>query len=282
MHEDAMKLLYGSTLALAALLTQLPACEQPKAGCTAGVGAFAAKYEFKPGSKVGTGTCDTLKGEILGLAKYNPSTKEEETIQDLTRATLAIRTSKLGGLAVECASVADAGAGDAGAGDAGAGAIGCVEDKNQKLESIGDFVSTTPDDKDVCSVPTLSAAEQDLPAFQTPTMMYPAAHIKYEWSKVRLYVTAAYPGTQMVGDLTYTEDGCSASYSVIGLWPAVSCAGDDGQGNPIADATLCDPVADPTAGRPTGSGINPDLKARLKCDPDTLLCALMSAPDALK
>src|SRR5689334_6392691 len=165
MHEDAMKLLYGSTPALAALLALLPACEQPKATCTAGVGAFAATYTLKQGSKVGQGTCDTLKGEILGMSKYNPLKEGDKMAQDLTKSSLAILSSKLGDLssAAESAMVTDAA---------------------HSPISKGDFVSAVPDDKDVCSVPTLSAAEQDLPAFQTPPpemMMYPATHIKYEW-----------------------------------------------------------------------------------------------------
>jgi hypothetical protein len=268
MHEDAMKRLFGSTLALAALLSLLPACEQPKAGCTAGVGAFAAKYTLKPGSKVGQGSCDALKGEILGLLKYNPLKKGETKVQDLTTVRLVIRSTTLGELSVAAGSA-------------------MVKDAAHDPNSDGEFVSTVPDENDVCSVPKFSTAEQDLPAFQTPPpdmTMVPATHIKYDWSKVRLYVTAAYPGTQMVGDLTYTEDGCSATYSVIGLWPAVSCEGKDDQGMPngTADPTLCDPVANLDAGHATGSGINPDLKARVACDPDILLCILTAPPDALR
>jgi hypothetical protein len=308
MHEDAMKQLFGSTLALAALLSLVPACEQPKAGCTAGVGAFAAKYTLKPGSKVGQGSCDALKGEILGLLKYNPLKEGETTVQDLTKVSLAIRTNTLGEVAVDCASVA------------GGGNVACVEDKTQVLASIGDFVSTTPDENDVCSVPKLSPAAQQVAMFTTtpaprtcrydnngtvmeiprPLEVHPATNLKYEWSNVRLYVTAAYPGTQMVADLTYTDadSGCTASYSVNGLWPAVSCRvveevkdadGNltcDKDGNVITttklDPALCDPVADPSAGRPTGSGINPDLKKRVECDTATGLCVLAIPPDALK
>jgi hypothetical protein len=249
-----MKRLFGSTLALTALLALLPSCEQPKANCTAGVGAFAAKYTLKPGSKVGDGTCDTLKGEIIGLAKYNPLKEGERTVQDLTKAFLVIRTSKLGGLALapEAPAVDDA-----------------------DIVSTGDFVSTTPDDDDVCSVPVLSPAE-----YQAD----PATRIKYEWSKVRLLVTTAYPGTQMVGELTYTENDCTASYSVMGLWPGVACEGKNAEGKPsgMPDPALCDPNADPASGRATGSGINPDLEERVACDPELLLCVLTAPPPALK
>lgn len=252
MHKDAMKRLFGSTLALTTLLTLLPSCDQPKASCTAGVGAFAAKYTLQ---KMGGGACDNLKGEIIGLAKYNPLKEGEETVQDLTKASLVIRTSKIGNLALApgAPSVDDADA----------------------LVSTGDFNSTTPDDDDVCSVPELSPAEFN---------QEPNTHIKYEWSKIRLLVTAAYPGTQMVGEFTYTEGDCTASYSVIGLWPGVACEGKNAEGKPsgLPDEALCDPKADPASGRATGSGINPDLKSRVKCDPELLLCVLTAPPPSLK
>jgi hypothetical protein len=251
MHKDAMKRLFGSILALATLLALLPSCDQPKASCTAGVGPFAVKYTLK---KMGGGACDNLKGEIIGLAKYNPLKEGEKTIQDLTKAYLVIRTSKLGDLSLA----------------PGAPSVDAAD-----IVSTGDFDSTTPDDDDVCSVPELSPAEfnQD-----------PDTHIKYEWSKIRLLVTTAYPGTQMVGELTYTEGNCTASYSVIGLWPGVSCEGknEDDMPSGVADQARCDPKADPASGRATGSGINPDLEKRVTCDNELLLCVLTEPPPSLK
>jgi hypothetical protein len=256
-----MKRLAVSSLSPAALLFALAlvlsGCDQPKTSCASGVGGFAAKYTLKPGQEA----CPDhkgklLQGEILGLSKYNPLKEGEDDVQDLTKASLVIRSQTLGDINVDPA----------------------LKDEAHEPYSLGDFVSVEPDDDDVCSVPELSVAEQDVPAMGAS----PGIHIKYEWSNVRLIVTAAYPGTQMVGDLTYTNNGCTASYSVIGLWPAVSCAGKDAQGNAVADPALCDPVADPEAGRATGSGINPDLKDRVACDPDILLCVLTAPPDALK
>ena len=290
MHKDTMKPLFGTPLALAALVTLLPSCEQPKANCTAGVGGFAVTYKFKEGSKKGNGACDALKGETIGLVKYNPLDGDDKTRQDLTKAFLVIRTSQLGALSIDAESA-------------------MLKDDEHDVNSVGDFVSSTPDDNNVCSVPELTPAEQKLPAFTkvtteeekkecNPDTQYPATDIKYEWSNIRLYVTAAYPGTQMVGDLTYTENDCTASYSVTGLWPVVSCrvveVMKDADGNPVCDATgnpittskmdpaLCDPVADPEHGRPTGSGINPDLKERVKCDDALGLCVLTEPPPELK
>jgi len=264
-----MKRILGSTLGLTFLLALGHGCAQPRIDCTTGHGGFTAVYTLKPGSKKGDGDCDTLKGEIIGLEKYNPAQADNPTRQDLTKATLAIRTDTLGELEIEAGSAH-------------------VVDPMQQLDSFGDFVSTTPDDNDVCTVPKLSAAHQTLPKFSyVADPMKPdaktdvdASDITYTWSNIRVYVTTALPGTQLVGQLTYTKNGCTAAYDVLGLWPSVSCANSDGK----PDASLCNPEADPDAGRATGSGINPDIYAekRVACDPDLLRCVLTAPPAELK
>lgn len=277
-----MKRILGSTLALTVLLAVgSSACDQPKINCTTGHGGFAMKYTLKAGSMTGTGMCDARKGEIVGLEKYNPQKLDDLTHQDLNKAILAIRTSKLGQLAADGANAVDP-----------KGLSAPVVDSDHDVNSVGDFAAAYPDDNGVCVVPTLSPAEQSVPAFNTPPpaskpmdpqVMHPATDIKYEWKNVRVYATPDLPGTQMVGEVTYTENGCSATYSVLGLYPAVSCEAKDAMGNGtgMPDPTLCDPVANPDAGRATGSGINPDLKARVGCDPDLLLCILTAPPSQL-
>jgi hypothetical protein len=236
-------------------------CAQPRIDCTTGRGGFAARYTLVAGSKQGEGSCDSLKGEIVGLEKYNPGQMGEQKTPDLTRAVLAIQASTLGNLA----STAE-----------GAG----IAVDRAKVVSLGDFASTTPDAEDVCRVPTLTPSEVALPAIDTA----PATDVRYAWSNVRVRVTPAYPGTQMAADLTITQDGCSAAYKVLGLWPAVGCEklDDNGNGTGQPDASRCDPEADPDAGRPTGSGINPDFKSVVACDPELLLCVLTEAPEALR
>lgn len=259
-----MKRILGLTFAIVLLgagASALPACSQPRIDCTTGHGGFAARYTLKPGSKQGTGTCDTLKGEIIGLEKYNPSSKDDVNKQDLTKARLAIQTSTLGNLALD---------------EEGAG----VMVDRTKVYSLGDFVSTTPDENDVCKVPSLSPAELSVAASGST----PGTDIRYEWSNVRVRVTTAYEGTQMVADLKFTQDGCTAEYAVLGLWPAVGCEKTDADGNGTGqpDDSLCDPEADPAAGRATGSGINPDFKNDIRCDPDLLLCVLKAPPADLQ
>src|SRR5262249_1478330 len=102
----------------------------------------------------------------------------------------------------------------------------------------------------------------------------PATDATFTWSNLRVYATTNYPGTQIVGEMTYADklSGCSATYTIVGLYPSVGC-----------DTKVdCSPEADPAAGRATGSGINPDFTDRVDCDPELHLCVLTALPDALK
>jgi hypothetical protein len=257
-----MKRTIGRLLGLSLLLALVsaPGCEQPSADCTTGHGAFAAKYTLVEGSKQGSGACDALKGERIGLEKYNPSQTEDPEKQDLTKALLRIRPSTLGDLAIQ-------------ADEAG------VSIEGQELASLGTFDSVMPNEKDICTVPSMSPAGIQIP----DGAAIPEADIEYTWKNVRIIVTPAYPGTQMAATLTYREGGCTAEYNVVGLWPAIGCEGTDADGNPngVADDTLCDPIANPEEGRDLGSGINPDFRANLTCDKDLKLCVLKQTPPAL-
>lgn len=255
-------------IALGALITS---CEQPKIRCTTGHGGFAVTYTLKPGSKTGEGDCDTLRGAIIGLEKFNPTMPGNEEEQDPSRARLAIRASEIGQIVANART-----------------ATTPVDIDSSVISSFGDFASVDPDENDICTVPSLTAAELKVQEFQyeyetgEPPMKVlgtqPAADLRYEWSNVRVYVTPFFPGTQMVADLTYTKEGCTASYSVVGVWPAVSCA--TGEGG--TDESLCDSQADPEGGRPKGSGINPDLKDQITCKPETALCVLKEPPPELQ
>src|SRR5262249_27511332 len=75
--------------------------------------------------------------------------------------------------------------------------------------------------------------------------MTPKTHIKYDWSNVKIYVSASAIGTQMSGDLKLTQDACTATYHVTGLAGNVDCDDDSGCGpaNGIAATApvMCDP-----------------------------------------
>jgi hypothetical protein len=140
-----------------------------------------------------------------------------------------------------------------------------------------------------------------------------AVDIKYEWSNVKVYVSASAYGTQLSADLVYTKDGCKATYRVSAVYPVVSCgvplnppaeepageppvnpddvdAGTDDDaacppeepvedpGEMVADDSLCDAVPAPESGSIVGSGINPDLA--VACHPDLLFCVLKKDPPA--
>ncbi|WP_437694032.1 hypothetical protein [Sorangium sp. So ce176] len=122
--------------------------------------------------------------------------------------------------------------------------------------------------------------------------------LRYEWSNLEVYVTAANLGNMFQADLTYTEGSCTAKYRVVGLWPEVHCglaveepvldpetgeqAVDPETGEPktevveVPDDKLCDNIPDPEPPYflPYASGISADLK--VKCDPKMLVCVLDS------
>ena len=80
--------------------------------------------------------------------------------------------------------------------------------------------------------------------------------LKYTWSNLTFLVSPASQGTSFIGQLEYTENGCTAQFDVFGLYPAVTC---------MTDEDCLDPAA----------GINSDLIANeaVYCDLDLGMCA---------
>lgn len=110
---------------------------------------------------------------------------------------------------------------------------------------------------------TVATAEKRAPA----TESLPATNISYQWDSVRILALPLAPGTQMVADLTYTEDGCTAEYEVWGMWPGdVDCANEAG----APDSGLC----------ASATGINPDFST--VCDPTQLRCVPAKRPPSLR
>jgi hypothetical protein len=171
-------------------------------------------------------------------------------------------------------------------------------DTNHKKWSLGDWLTPEPDGTNFCTVKDPYDTEQVLkyraavPPDSTGdggVAAIRAYSAKYHWKNPRFYNTPSLPGTQLVADLDLTiteglEDGgagtpCTGSVHVVGLWPQVDCAADDPADTDGLDETKCSPEADNSKGRPTGSGISPDLKT--VCHPVLHWCVLPGEPQTL-
>jgi hypothetical protein len=245
----------------------MASCSQPKIECQVALAVYspyAARYTLK--SQPSAECMQYVQpGDLIGMEFYHPPSADGTTY-DPNKTTIAVQADHLG------SEVSNRGL------DTAAGHAPYAQ---------GAFSASQPDANDFCTVPSFtSAAQQDFPAVPGTggtggggTGMPPldADSVKYEWSNLKVYVTAAAQGTQFSADLNYTENGCTIQYSVIGLWPAISCGGTDDMGNPtgMPDDRLCNPCANPDAGLTAGSGISPDFP--VVCDPVLLTCVLGDA-----
>lgn len=131
------------------------------------------------------------------------------------------------------------------------------------------------------------------PGYCVVAIDLPATDLKYEWTNVNFYVTAAATGTQFSADVKITLNGCVANYTAIGMWPAIPCS-ESAYADPETPAVLdCDtekqctdpefPVCqlyssdpDPTAGicvkECTSDSDCSSLTVAKKCDPDAKVC----------
>jgi len=255
--------LSAAAITAGSFVFSLASCSQPAIQCVVGHGPFAAKYELIEG----TGSCAALLGEEIGLATFL-APNSDRTGADYDKRRISVQSITLGTLFQEREDIG----------------------KEDVPYALGDY-TTEPDANNLCfaggaaGTPALSAAEIDLPETMTTDSMgnpvtLPAVHLRQTWENISVYVTAAVPGTQMIGKMTYEDliEGCKASYNVVALFPAVACNKLDAEGKPTdqPDDAACDPRANPAEGRNFGSGINPDFK--VKCDPKFLYCVLDEAP----
>ena len=267
MDKRSLAMYLSGLVAAGAVVGLAASCsDQPRIKCTAGHGPFSAVYNVTSG----TPGC-APPGEQIGVEAYNYPLPDNSNVDP--------RRGSLGMAPLELADRV--------------GHHPADTNPAHKTFSLGDWTSAEPGPDEFCVVNNPNPIEQDLvyvpavppgPDGGGAVPAFPSLSIKYEWNNVRFYNTPALPGTQLVADLVYTRnegqaDGgagtpCTANIRVVGLWPAVDCTDDD---NPmITDPTKCSPEPDNSKGRPTGSGINPDLKT--KCEPDLHLCVLLSEP----
>jgi hypothetical protein len=176
----------------------------------------------------GPSSCPVKAGEQLGIQKFSTPTGDEQL--SIKPATLVALDER---------------------------------DPDRLAYSLG-ALAKEADAEGFCSA-TVATAEKHAPAVDTEDL--PPKHIVYEWSSVRILALPLAPGTQMVADLSYTEDGCTAEYEVWGLWPGdVDCANEAGE----PDSGICT----------NATGINPDFAT--VCDPTQLRCVPAKRPPSLR
>ena len=224
----------GLLLSACGAQRQEPQCVVARAVSDGSTGSFAATYSLKPGEDPAR-ACAQLKSEPVGLQKYLGEEGDKDSV--------ALRTARVGNLLKNAKVQVDASA------------------ANQP-NSVGTMETDAPGPDNFCEVPALNPTRLVTLASSEGG----ALDLTYEWSGLRIYNTPSIPGTQFIADLRYTENGCTAQYTVRGIWPVVSCAT-----NKQPDESKCDPYADPPT-RLRGSGINPSFP--VKCDPFALICVL--------
>jgi hypothetical protein len=167
---------------------------------------------------------------------------------------------------------------------------------SDNIYSLGKFSAGQPDEQNFCPAPSLSSAHLVLDAIpampddpsteaKDPFPGQPALDITLEWSDFKVYLTPASVGSQVGGHLKDTRkapDGssCTVEYDALGLAPAIPCKKLDDKGDPVltsdgkfmTDEELCNPDADPAAGRFTGSGLAVDVA--YECDPKLFFCVV--------
>jgi len=245
--------IFAGMLAAGVATASLNACSQknPSPPCNTGHGDYAAKYLYIEGSKTGTGTCDQLVGEAIGVDKYYPIDGGASLValQPETSMALGLAPAEGGNLY----------------------ALGNLESEKPTPEDMCNLVNMKPVDALYTPAAVELLEDGGMPDGTAPDLgngsVVPLEDggsayqpndqaVKYVFDNVKFWTIGAAPSAQQfTADLTYTQDGCSAKYKVVAMYPAVHCVTQDENGNPVADNALCDPKEDYDAGRLFGSGI---------------------------
>lgn len=148
-------------------------------------------------------------------------------------------------------------------------------DPQGKALNASALIPEVPDLNNVCVLSDFSGGVQHLKA--EPLVggsALPAIDLRTDWSNFDVINSTKAPGTYWTAELKLTEGACVTNYGVTAFYPLVTCAvltGDgavsvDSNGTPLTDEGACDPVANPEAGRATGSGISPNFKPTCRAD----------------
>lgn len=260
-YAVASALLIGTAGWVGACTPQPPLpCPIQTANPYFGLPGFATFYTLKSG----TGACAMKEYEVYGFQKYN--------VPGTTETHVAVRPGDLGGHYEN-------------------GRSDPADPEGEHINAIGDLPEEPGSDK-LCAITFEDEhahhAEQDFEAIPDENLAdggvvpgEPALSIKYEWTDLKFIVSAAVPGSAFMGELKYTEDGCTATYSAEGFWPEVACdptAHIPASGDPdLPDGGMledldCAAGQDVANGHTLGSGINPDFP--VVCDPNFGVCVL--------
>jgi hypothetical protein len=225
-----------------------------------GLPPFAVFYTLKSG----TGACAAKELESFGFQKYNePGTTETH---------VSVRPGDLGTHYEN-------------------GRLDPTDPEGKKINALGDLPEA-PGSDNLCAVDFSDShsnhAEQKFELVPDETLAdggvepgFPELAIKYEWTELKFLATAAVPGSAFIGELKYTEDGCTATYAAEGFWPQISC---DDTAHALADGSRdlpdggmledldCAAGQDVPNGHTLGSGINPDFP--VVCDGSKGICVL--------
>ena len=220
------KNLFKTALAVASVGSLMSGCdfEQPEAGCfVQDSTSWSMKYDLVDEPKLADGVTDCAavppEAEPVGVFKFVDPDHPEN-------AVLTLRPAGLASLALR---------------DTGA---------SSRQTATGKLASEA-DANDFCAATDFSVATVDAAATNTAAR----TEVTYAFSNVRVYSAPSAPGTQLTGELKYTKDGCTSTYIVRAVWPAIPC----------------DPESDvPAENCGTGSGLNPDFAAT--CAPNAHLC----------
>ena len=232
-----------TSLPIAALLVLQVGCTQPTSDCTSAHGTFSARFDVKKADK--DKPCGQLKVDVLGMQTYFAEGGVNGTPK-FAEATVAIRAQYL------YAAIYDFVLGELAADDYdenGEPIEGLANPPSKDLKTLdemvgdpdasGDFGTSKPDSEGFCEVPKISKVSLDLPLIpaveddpETPdedesVPEQPATKLTYTWDNVKFLVTADAQGTQFSADLKFTQDDCSASYHVVGVYPVYGCVEDE-------------------------------------------------------
>jgi hypothetical protein len=243
---------------LLGITVSMVACE-PRMHCASAHGDYAMAYTLTSGDPASP--CGSIAGEVVGFQSY---VEERGSKPALDEPSVGIQASRLGELMFH------------------ANSQGVFDPSPDNVPySLGEFRAGHPDSEGFCQVEETSTARQNLPTVPAvpddpeteedeSIPAVPATDITYTWSDIEIYVTPNAQGTQLTAEVQITErvtdamgvqTECTASYDVLGLYPATLC---------MVDEDCTDPE----------SGINPDFP--VECNAAIGLCMLTEEPPALE